>query len=113
MSVQAYWQVRKTDKRMNGSMLFEYVAKPAFKSSDSLSLFKIGNQSKIMLLEARKWCWENFGPSCELPIHLDLKKGIEGEQVLNPRWTWDTFFNNNKLYFQTEKEKNWFLLRWS
>jgi len=55
-----------------------------------------GNWPKMEL-----WCYETFkdtGP-------------IWGETAPNPAMRW--YANNRKFWFRTEKDRNWFIMRWS
>ena len=54
-------------------------------------------------LEMESWCLETFG---------DPGKHIWGEKeapVPAQRW----YMNNRKFWFRTEKDRNWFVMRWS
>lgn len=97
--------VRKTDKRHTGHDIFGYVADVQWPG--------IGRRSERIndFLEVRKWCWDTLGNSCERDHWLELhKKGLGND--LNQRWCWQTDFGNFKIYLRTEKEANWFKLKW-
>jgi hypothetical protein len=55
--------------------------------------------------EARNWCWETWGPGCE----VDQKHKIN--QVIP--WAWQNSEWNLRIYLATEKEANWWSIRWS
>ncbi len=95
--------IKKTDKRHTGHGVFDYVA--------DVRVPGLGRRSEAVLdfIEVRKWCWETFGPSCEREHWLDLQKF---KQPVNERWCWHTDFGNFKIYIRTEKEANWFRLKW-
>jgi hypothetical protein len=93
---------KKLDRRMNGYGDFTYgidftsreLAGPAFD-------------------EVRQWCWESFGPSTELDI---WEVRDRPEDTRNDKWAWDRGQYNKSwrciIYLATEKEANWFKLRW-
>lgn len=86
-------KINKLDSRYNGYDLFKYGID--FKSSE---LHKF--------CEIREWCWQQFGPSCELDIF---------RQNPNSRyqdWAWLRDSTRTRLYFMSEKELQWFLLKW-
>jgi len=50
-----------------------------------------------------------LGASCERDHWLFLN---ETDAQPNDRWCWQTDFGNFKIYLCTEKEANWFKLKW-
>jgi hypothetical protein len=58
--------------------------------------------------EVRIWCWETWGPSCELEYRWRVGTSA------NPRWCWmsDTV-GRIRIYFASEKEASHFALRWA
>lgn len=55
--------------------------------------------------DMEEWCGQTFGPgSTEIWQH-DMSKAPAPEL----RW----YMNNRKFWFRTEKDRNWFTLRWS
>lgn len=109
MSLSLTWQIRRTDRRMNGVEHFEYVASPKIIKHD---IFGTANKSKYLqlsLIEVREWCWQTWGPSCELTFFMSLQ-GVEG--LPTDRWCWHTEFDSHKIYLKTDKEANWFKLKW-
>ena len=57
-----------------------------------------------LFFEVRNWCWETWGPSCELEF-WDAKK--------NPAWAWNLTEFELKIYLTGDKEASWFTLKWS
>jgi hypothetical protein len=55
--------------------------------------------------EIRQWCWEQFGPSCEITIHHKIP-------TANHTWCWILDDYRARIYFATDKEYQWFLLKW-
>lgn len=92
-------QIKKLDRRMNGYGDFNY----------GIDLWS-DNSTKFN--EIRTWCWETFGPSCELDIWNDLDRPTD---TRNEKWAWDRGQYNKSfrcvVYLQSDKELNWFKLR--
>lgn len=84
-------KIKRLDRRMKGYGDFEY---------------KIEYRKKIDrrdFVEQRNWCWEQWGPSCELE-NWDL--------ATNPAWCW---FNDEwgmKILLASEREATWYTLKW-
>jgi len=99
---------KRTDKRHNGHKDWQYIV-----VVQSLPSARWGTDSKIQktkfLNELREWCWTTYGPSCELELWLTLPEGAVGK---NDKWCWHTNFDNFKIYLRTEKEANWFKIKW-
>jgi len=53
--------------------------------------------------QIRNWCWETFGPSCELHF-----LAVDEIKV----WAWTTDSYRVRLYLKSDKEVNWYKLRW-
>lgn len=97
-------QIRKTDRRHTGHQEFEYVA--------DVEWVGLGRRPErlVAFLEVRQWCWDTMSPSCEREHWLELKQS--NHSVPNERWCWHTDYGNFKIYLRTEKEANWFKLKW-
>jgi hypothetical protein len=54
----------------------------------------------------REWCWNNFGPSCEMDLWGRMK------ETRNPKWCWINDDYKMRLYFADDQVFNWFILRW-
>jgi hypothetical protein len=90
---------KRLDRRMTGYGNFTHVAD-----------FSYGRGDHRLFVEARNWCQEQWGTSCEIDLwteHLDLQ---------NPAWSWERgSFNKNyrcRIFLVSEKEAQWFSLRW-
>jgi len=94
------FNVTELDKRHKGHYLFSHYITPVWSSQLA---------DKIRFFEWRNWCWETWGPGLEREIAINL--GSNYFPV--GRWAWHTEQNQRRLYFQTEKELNWFVLTWS
>lgn len=100
--------IKRTDKRHTGNLFWQYVV-----IIDRRPTTVFGKPSMIQrtqdLNEIRNWCWETYGSSCELERWLDIPDESVGK---NEHWCWHTNFDNWKIYLRTEKEANWFKLKW-
>lgn len=100
--------IKKTDKRHTGSSEWRWLV-----IIERRPTVGFGNaaltQKSIDLNEIREWCWQTYGPSCELEFWLRIP---EGSQSRNEHWCWHTNFDNYKIYLRTDKEANWFKLKW-
>jgi hypothetical protein len=106
-------QIRKTDARFTGNDIFKYVVDV---KTDGTAVPIIGGfQSRIArrmldFFEVRNWCIQTWSMSCERSIYLDII-GADGRQV-NTHWCWHTEFGETKIYLASDKEANWFKLKW-
>lgn len=69
-------------------------------------------EDKLQFFEWRKWCWETWGPGIERDIAIELGS----KQFEVTRWAWHTGHGAQqarRLYFASEKELGWFILKWS
>jgi hypothetical protein len=82
----------KLDRRHNGYGHFKYCV-----------TFRTTEISKFC--EIRNWCWQTWGPSTELEFWEKL-------DTPNKSWTWITNQWNIRIYFGTDKEYNWYMLKW-
>ena len=55
-------------------------------------------------LDMETWCTETFGPGNTHSIWGE-------ERAPEPALRW--YMNNRKFWFRTEKDRNWFIVRWS
>jgi hypothetical protein len=85
-------KLKKLDKRMSGhedfSHFVEYIR---LKGLD--------------FINCRNWCWSQWGPSCELDLWYRHDKP-------NNHWCWIMDDWRLRIYFRTEAEAQWFLLKW-
>ena len=85
-------KLKKLDARMKGYGDFKYAAK--FRKSGDRERF----------IEIRNWCWETWGPSCELEFWKEDR---------NPAWSWAVTEFEMKIYLDGDKEASWYTLKWS
>jgi hypothetical protein len=82
--------ITELDRRYTGGNYFKYGLDFTYKQG---SLF----------CDVREWCWETWGPSCEL-------KFIEDDKEY--KWAWITDNHRTRIYFRDTAEVNWYKLRW-
>lgn len=97
-------KIKKTDRRHSGHDVFSHIAEVEWPG--------LGRRTERMqaFIEVRRWCWDTFGMSCEREHWLELYG--QNQSVPNERWCWHTDYGNFKIYLRTEKEANWFRLKW-
>lgn len=84
-------KIIKLDKRYAGADYFKYGV-PFYRNN------------KDKFIEIREWCWQTFGPSCELEhYHFYTEPKV---------WAWEVSQWNTRIYFKTDKELNWFRLKY-
>lgn len=81
----------KLDKRHNGHKSFKYHVR-----------FNIHELEKYV--EVRNWLWETYGPSAELEVVRDTN--------MNVKWSWVYDQYNIKCFLASDKEYQWFVLKW-
>jgi hypothetical protein len=94
------FSVTKMDRRHTGSSVFTHYITPIFQSTLA---------DKLQFLAWRKWCWETFGMGMESTWAMEL--GSDNYEIT--RWAWMTEHKLKRIYFRSEKELNWFMLKWS
>lgn len=82
---------KKLDKRHKGYSQFKYSVDFSWRE-------------KTKFCEVRNWCWEQWGPSCEINIAEELAE--------KPNWCWLFDDWRCRIYFISEKEYQWFILKW-
>ena len=93
--------ITRLDRRHKGQALFSHYITPVW--SKHL-------EDKSRFFTWRTWCWETWGPGIEREMALEFYKGPGYLPV--GRWAWHTDDGAKRLYFQTDKELNWFVLTW-
>lgn len=86
-----FMRTQKLDGRFKGSHKFKYAS--TFRHAEA------GN-----FIEIRNWCWATWGPSAEYDIIHKMPE--------EPCWCWISDDYRMRLMFATEKEYNWFCLKW-
>lgn len=93
-----YWKITKLDGRHTGHEWFTH--------SINYSMYVRGHyrtvsENEITFMDHRVWCWENFGPSCELRL-FDAVLHRTDEHNLVKTWAWRTDDFKLKLFLTEE-----------
>ena len=83
---------RKLDRRFSGYKDFKYCV-------------NFSNKELDKFCEIRNWCWEQWGASSELDTWYKIA-------LKNPAWCWQYDQWNTRLYFASDAECQWYLLKW-
>lgn len=92
--------ITRLDRRHKGVSQFSHYIIPIWNSK---------LQDRLDFIEWRNWCWTTWGPGMERDMAIDI--GSSRNYVC--KWAWQTDKWAKRLYFQSEKELNWFVLTWS
>ena len=94
------FNVYKLDRRHKGNTMFSHYIVPTWSTR---------LEDKLKFFEWRNWCWTTWGPG------MEREEAIAWGSNYYPvgRWAWHTGDGQKRLYFQSEKELNWFVLTWS
>ena len=113
--------IQKTDKRFVGSEILKYLINIENENSSPINFYygsgtgfpnihsrtiKILNFNMI-----RDWCIQTWGMSCERTLYLDLN--LAEIDSINKHWCWHSEGNEFKIYLMSEKDLNWFKLKWT
>lgn len=106
------YKLKKTDGRFTGHLVYDYFIDFTWATSFPSMRPGMGIVDRVLserqrLNEMRNWCWETFGPGCELETALLLTRNNE-----EPQWCWRTDHNQLKIYFKATTAE-WFTLKWS
>ena len=85
-------KAKKLDKRHKGHGLFKYAVIFDYKETEKFC-------------EIRNWCWSQWGPSSELDLYKSCSFNSEG-------WAWITDEWRKNIYLKSDKEYQWFILKW-
>jgi hypothetical protein len=85
-------KLKKVDARMNGHGKFKYYANFPYKTDQAFC-------------DVRKWCWEQWGASDDLEFIDKIKDP-------NQSWSWVNDKYTRRIYLATDKEAQWFILKW-
>lgn len=107
-------KVKKANGKFNCYPHFMYVLTVDYKK-------KMSSRNENIILkqewfEVREWCWETWGASKELDSWLtDRNLAINEMDKLvghNAQWCWQNDTYSTRIYLATDKELNWYKLRW-
>jgi hypothetical protein len=83
----------KLDKRFKGFGDFKYTVDFNWRQASEFC-------------ELRNWCWDQWGPSSEI-VNWEKSKDF-----VSKSWCWDPSEYKNRVYLASDKEYQWFLLKW-
>lgn len=64
-------------------------------------------------VQCRNWCWEHFGPSCEVDLYDDaVHSFVFGPEQPAPDWAWVEKNYGRRIYFKDETVAGMFSLMW-
>ncbi len=84
-------KLKKLDRRMNGHGDFKYKI-----------TYRKGSE-RLKFIEVRNWCWSQWGPSSEYEFW---------DEQVNQSWAWIVDEWETKILLATDKEAQWFTLKW-
>ena len=94
-------KIKKTDRRFKGFPAFKYC----------LDLKRYGDKN---FFQVREWCWQTFGASKEIEaLQEDWRHREFESNSHNPEWCWHYDSWTKRIYFASDKEANWFTLKWT
>jgi hypothetical protein len=84
------FKVTKLDRRYNGHENFRFMAEPF------LTTFTVrsGNAKAELFSDMRVWCWQQWGPACELHLRRNLPNV----------WCWESEYNKLRIYLKGDTE---------
>lgn len=85
-------KVKKLDRRMSGH-------------GDFARCVDFSGKEYSRFIEIRNWCWDQWGPSCEYNFWCRISNP-------NPAWCWLTDEWRTRIYFTSDKEAQWYHLKW-
>lgn len=108
-------KITKLDRRYSGNEYFKYsLPGPGNEYFNYMAVVK-GFSGGVNAIDhfrnLRQWCWETFGPSCELSEYTIL---ASNDKPVNERWCWvnETPYRCPRILIKNEEDRNWFVLRW-
>ena len=96
--------VKQTDGRFKGSRYFKYYV-------DLECQYAETNEKNFFAV--REWCWETYGPSKEIDSWLRDKNKSSDIISQNQKWCWHNDAYTARIYLRTNKEADWFTLKWT
>ena len=94
------YTITQLDRRHRGYTLFTHYITPVW--SQKL-------EDKIKFFEWRTWCWTTWGPGMERDKAIEFGSNHYSVGL----WAWHTEQGARRLYFRSERELSWFILKWS
>lgn len=95
--------IKRTDGRFKGSGHWKYyVDLDAKYKSDNKNFFAV-----------REWCWTTFGPSKEIDAWLADREHSSDNISQNENWCWHFDMWTSRIYLKSDKEADWFSLKYA
>lgn len=95
-------QIKRVDRRFKGSGDWKYY----------IDVPK-DHVVKFNFFEVQVWCWETWGPSKEIS-HWNIYHGRGWTDIAqNSKWCWHLDEWTARIYLKSDKEADWFSLKWS
>lgn len=86
-------KLRKLTKQFSGGTHFRHIVEFTLKDCQQF-------------VDIRQWCWEQWGPSCELEYWFRTGQS-------NPRWCWMSDNHGRiRIYMASDAETTLFTLKW-
>lgn len=110
------YEIQRLDGRFSYRNLFQYCIK--FGGRMSLS------RGPLHFTQVQRWFFETYGWSAEIRQYAEIRTWITtNNRVLkgqpaeipvecNPHWSWTNGYDDLRIYVATDKELNFFQLRW-
>lgn len=104
-------EVVRLDKRWTGHRQFRYCI-------NFIEYTSTRNHRLRLFNKIRDWCVESWGMSCERDVYGILAEDLSKvglDTPLNAHWAWHSDLNTGafRFYLKTDKEVEFFMLRWS
>jgi hypothetical protein len=84
------YKITKLDRRYNGHENFKFMAEPFF----TTPTVRAGNAKAELFNDMRIWCWQQWGPACE----LHLRRHVPNV------WCWESEYSKMRIYLQGDPE---------
>jgi len=99
--------IRKTDRRYTGWQTFAYVVD--FRKQPWGMIMTTDRVERFELFRSvRDWCSQTWGSSVEKQVYLEFKDHSE----MNGHWSWDIEGSYFRIFLVSQKDRDWFALRW-
>jgi hypothetical protein len=86
-------KIKRMDSRYTGYPVYSHYATIISEDFSVYHTPKYGQFHKL-----RVWCWDNYGPSCELSMWAQSKNS----GVYNPHWCWMTEHGKLRILLDAE-----------
>jgi len=83
------YKVTKLDRRYNGCENFKFMVEPFIKFTAQAN-----NTKAELFSDMRVWCWQQWGPACELHLRRNLPNV----------WCWESEYGKMRIYVRDDLE---------